>query len=522
MKKRIIATTLALVMCLTMLLGTAMAIDDISSTISGRKVHALAASDEEWAGWNGWVYTEKEGYRYPIREYRCPQQDANIAEIEYFTAKVIADYMEIVLSGGVTFSINILFEYSSHDKKLEVLDSVFENSKFFITSGKDFGSHISDIFNRIFSIVRVSGGGGLKYLESYNTNLLSVGIDASHSNELISKLLDITASAKGHANNAYGQLEYINQYIIDNVQYGFASGFFVDSQNTYDAIITGKAVCMGYTRAISDLCFLLGIPNIIMLGQGEESHSWNCIYIDGQWKMLDTTLNDTSGQNKKYFLVDSINGSDHDYLAFDNIDFIERSKEIVIAYHKFTPEPISFSDIPSSWASAEVNAAIEAGLVPEHLQRNYTQPVSRGDVAQMFIDFIEKYTGQSIDEFLVRKGVSINNNTFTDTNDKSVLAANALGIINGVGGNRFEPEGTFTRAHVAAIFNRIANVLDINTSGYTHNFTDVAGHWVDSELGWSVHVEIIKGVGDNKFEPDTHLTTEQVIIATYRALSAIK
>ena len=148
-------------------------------------------------------------------------------------------------------------------------------------------------------------------------------------------------------------------------------------------------------------------------------------------------------------------------------------------------------DTPSSWASEEVNSAISAGIVPQHLQKSYAQPVSRGDVAQMFIDFIEKYTGQSIDEFLVRKGVSINNNTFTDTNDKSVLAANALGIINGVGGNRFEPEGTFTRAHVAAIFNRIANVLDINTSGYTHNFTDVAGHWVDSELGWSVHVEII-------------------------------
>ena len=175
---------------------------------------------------------------------------------------------------------------------------------------------------------------------------------------------------------------------------------------------------------------------------------------------------------------------------------------------------------PSDWAVQEINAAIEAGLVPENIQKNYTQPVSRGNVAQMYINFIEKHSGQSIDEFLVQKGVSINADAFTDTNDKAVLAANALGIIQGVGNGRFEPEGTFTRAHVAAILNRIASVLGIDTAGYTHSFTDVAGHWVDAELGWPVHVGIIKGVGGNRFEPDTYLTTEQVIAATYRAFVA--
>ena len=181
------------------------------------------------------------------------------------------------------------------------------------------------------------------------------------------------------------------------------------------------------------------------------------------------------------------------------------------------PLIIPTSESPSDWAIEEINAAIEAGLVPEHIQKNYTQPVSRGNVAQMYINFIEKYSGQSIDEFLVQKGVSINADAFTDTNDKAVLAANALGIIEGVGNGKFEPEGTFTRAHVAAILNRIASVLGIDTAGYTHSFTDVVGHWVDAELGWPVHVGIIKGVGGNRFEPDTYLTTEQVIAATYRA-----
>ena len=173
---------------------------------------------------------------------------------------------------------------------------------------------------------------------------------------------------------------------------------------------------------------------------------------------------------------------------------------------------------PSSWAVEEVSAAISAGLVPENLQKNYTKPVSRGDVAQMVINLIEKTTGQSIDTFLATEGVSINPNAFTDTSDKAVLAANALGIIYGVGNNKFEPDSTFTRAQIATIINRIGNVLGFHTDGYTHKFADLTGHWADSELGWPVHTSIINGVSNGRFEPDGQLTTEQAIAIAYRAM----
>ena len=183
-----------------------------------------------------------------------------------------------------------------------------------------------------------------------------------------------------------------------------------------------------------------------------------------------------------------------------------------------TPAP----EAPSSWAAEQVNAAIDAGLVPENLQKNYAQPVSRGDVAQMFINLIEQSSGQTIDAFLAAKGVEINTGAFTDTSDKAVLAANALGIINGIGDNKFGPDGTFTRAQVAAIINRVARALDVETEGYAHTFTDVDGHWVGVELGWPVHAGIINGVGDNKFNPEGQLTTEQAIAITYRALQSLK
>lgn len=184
--------------------------------------------------------------------------------------------------------------------------------------------------------------------------------------------------------------------------------------------------------------------------------------------------------------------------------------------------PVAIPDVPSSWAKVEVETAIAAELVPEALQKNYTKSVSRADVAQMFINLIEQSSGKDIDRLMNEKGVSINRNAFTDTSDYAAFAANALGIINGTGNNQFSPDGTFTRSQIAAIINRVAKVLGVNTDGYTHSFTDVVGHWVDSELGWPSSVGIINGVGDNKFSPDTELTTEQAIAITYRAFQVLK
>ena len=176
---------------------------------------------------------------------------------------------------------------------------------------------------------------------------------------------------------------------------------------------------------------------------------------------------------------------------------------------------------PSTWAAKEVSAAIATGLVPQNLQKDYSRPVSRGNVAQMFINLIEKCSSQNIDAFLAAKGVSTNENAFTDTTDKAVLAANALGIIQGVGNNRFDPNGIFTRAQISVIINRVARVLGVDTDGYTHSFTDVQGHWADPELGWPVHAEIIQGVGDNRFDPNGNLTTEAAILVTYRAFLSL-
>ena len=198
---------------------------------------------------------------------------------------------------------------------------------------------------------------------------------------------------------------------------------------------------------------------------------------------------------------------------YDSMIYIAFTDEAV-------PDALDLSSA-SDWAVPEITSAIKKGLVPENLQGNYKSNVTRGEVAQMFINLIEQASGKSIDDFMEEKGVSINRDTFIDTNDKAVLAANALGIIFGVGNDKFDPNGYLKRAQIAAIINRVARALGIDTDGYTHTFTDVIGHWSNAELGWPVHAGIIKGVSDVSFAPESELTTEQAIAITYRALAPL-
>lgn len=179
-------------------------------------------------------------------------------------------------------------------------------------------------------------------------------------------------------------------------------------------------------------------------------------------------------------------------------------------------------ETPSSWAVEEISAAIELGLVPENLQKNYTSEVSRADVAELFINLITEASGKSISTLLSENGAEIDQSAFTDTTDYNVFAANALGLINGIGNSKFGPDYSLTRAQLAAILTRCAKLLGTDTSGYTHSFTDVSGHWVDSELGWAATVNVFKGVGTGEFKPDDSLTVEQAIAVTYRALQALK
>ena len=68
------------------------------------------------------------------------------------------------------------------------------------------------------------------------------------------------------------------------------------------------------------------------------------------------------------------------------------------------PAAMAAEDGPSSWAEEEVSRAVEVGLVPQSLQGDWQQPMTRGEFAMMVIRYLAVTYGRT-DEQLVNQTV---------------------------------------------------------------------------------------------------------------------
>ncbi|WP_273321499.1 S-layer homology domain-containing protein [Vallitalea guaymasensis] len=146
------------------------------------------------------------------------------------------------------------------------------------------------------------------------------------------------------------------------------------------------------------------------------------------------------------------------------------------------------SDEPSSWAKEEVESAIKNEYVPTQLQSNYQKPITREEFAELFVNavfkdfnrYIQSYAGMTeeaawgtttltIDMFL--KAISTTEK-FTDTDNKYVKVANILGMVNGIGDNKFDPEGLITREQAAVMFVNYFQTVDPNNTNEAPNYLD--------------------------------------------------
>ena len=120
-------------------------------------------------------------------------------------------------------------------------------------------------------------------------------------------------------------------------------------------------------------------------------------------------------------------------------------------------------------------------------------------------------------------------NAFTD--DKSinedyaeaVQVLNGMGVFKGYEDGSFKPEGSITRAEVAAIIYRIytADVKDKNVSLYEGygNFTDLDGaKWAKGYIGYCANAAFVKGMGDGTFQPAANVTGYQALAMILRAM----
>ena len=96
----------------------------------------------------------------------------------------------------------------------------------------------------------------------------------------------------------------------------------------------------------------------------------------------------------------------------------------------------------------------------------------------------------------------------------SIAYAVNKGYMNGVGGNKFDPEGSLTRAMVATVLWRRENSP---APAAPSGFTDVPdGEWYTDAVAWAKETGVVKGLTDTTFGPDEYITREQLATMLFR------
>lgn len=86
------------------------------------------------------------------------------------------------------------------------------------------------------------------------------------------------------------------------------------------------------------------------------------------------------------------------------------------------------------------------------------------------------------------------------------------GYMNGVAEDRFDPEGTLTRAMLATILYRMSG-----ETGGKHPFTDVpAKEWYADAVAWAYTSGVVNGTSATQFSPEAPVTREQTAAMLYR------
>ena len=88
------------------------------------------------------------------------------------------------------------------------------------------------------------------------------------------------------------------------------------------------------------------------------------------------------------------------------------------------------------------------------------------------------------------------------------------GLMNGVSDERFDPDGTVTRAQLVTILHRAAGEP---WTEYKGTFSDVPyGLWYTRAVQWAADAGIVNGVAPGRFDPMAPITREQIAAILYR------
>lgn len=187
----------------------------------------------------------------------------------------------------------------------------------------------------------------------------------------------------------------------------------------------------------------------------------------------------------------------------------------------FDPEALS---APSVWAEEELFQADALGLLPDFLTDQYQQPITRLEFCRLAMTLLEQAPGEEAADIATAR-------PFSDCDHPDVLAAAALGLVQGVGDGSFRPGDSITRQDAAALLTRLAGLLGFDAAPDTGllfadadaiaDYARPAVALLSSLRDGTTGKPVLAGTGDGRFTPRGDFTREQAVLTVLRLFRSL-
>ena len=130
-------------------------------------------------------------------------------------------------------------------------------------------------------------------------NYNSTADDIESSKYLFNQATNKILNEANNYNNNYDKEKFVHDYILEKNIYDINNKL---NQSAYSALVNGKTVCAGYSRAFQYIMNKLNITTYYVTGKSQgESHAWNIVKLGNGYYNIDLTWDDGKIITYNYF-----------------------------------------------------------------------------------------------------------------------------------------------------------------------------------------------------------------------------
>ena len=247
--------------------------------------------------------------------------------------------------------------------------------------------------------------------------------------------------------------------------------------------------------------------------------SWDN-HLERYFDTTNNTLTIVTRDDKKYIF--DITTGEIIYDTAGDAEFIPHREDTWGFFIQESPLPLwaITEDTPSPWSQDTVERAGDLGLLPAPFRYGFRRATTRAEFAAISITLYEHF-GEPVTGRI----------TFTDTDDINVEKAAYLGIVTGVGNNRFDPYSPITLEQAAVVLSRLSEVMGQQLPFWCRETYPVEFEfliyylnislWAVTSVAQIYFTGIMIGIGD-RFDPRGAYTREQSIVSIMRIFDRIE